>query len=121
LQTFCFRDGSLSLVGGQEKLAFEQQGARDVEEINGPGTYLFRMSRRQLAGLVHRKVHVQDHLLQRIPFHPANQTRQGSVALVAYSRSLSKGEHSPLVKGSLANPVFHFQGVHGQVKEGRPS
>jgi hypothetical protein len=47
LQAFCLREGGLTLVGGQENLAFKQQGASNVKEIYRPSTDLFRMSRGQ--------------------------------------------------------------------------
>jgi len=101
----------LTLVGGQENLAFEQQSASDVKEIYGPSTGFLRVRRGQLPRAIHGNVHVHDQLFQGASRHPLNQARQGSVSFLGDPRSLARWDYPPLVKGSLPNPVFHFQGV----------
>jgi hypothetical protein len=92
-----------------------------VKEIYSPNTGLLRMRHGEFAGSIHGEIHVHDELLQCASRHPGNQAPQGSVSFVADSRSLARWEHSPLVKGSLPNPIFHFQCVQRQIKKGRAS
>jgi hypothetical protein len=99
------------LVGGQKNLAFEQQGARHMQEIYGPSTDFFRFRRRQLARTIHGQVHFHDQLFQCASLHPTSQARQGSVSFAADSCSLARREYSPLVKSSLPNSIFDFQSV----------
>ncbi len=46
LQTLCFCESGLTLVGSKKNLAFERQGARDMEEIYSPSTGFLGMRRR---------------------------------------------------------------------------
>lgn len=110
-QAFCFCESGLTLVRGQENLAFKQQGARDVKEIYSPSTGLLRMRRGQFASSIHGEIHVHDQFFQCASRYPGNHARQGSVSFLGDSRSLARWEHSSLVKGSLPNSIFHFQCV----------
>lgn len=109
LQAFCGREIGLTLVGRQKNLAFGHQRARHVKEIYSSSTSFFRMRRGQLPSSIHGKVHVHDHLLQSASLYPASQARQSSVSFVDDYRPLARGEHPPLVNGSLPNAMFHFQ------------
>jgi hypothetical protein len=58
-QTLDLGQVGLALVAGKEKLALEQQRARDMKQINGPRPEAIGVGGRKPTRPIHRHVHVQ--------------------------------------------------------------
>lgn len=119
VQAFRTGQSPLNAVGGQERVTFEFERQRDVQQVEAPAAEALGVLFREFSRSLDRGVHVHGDFDQGTAGNEFMKQCQRGIALPLDSRPFGGAQYAALVEGALTNGVGDFQAVEGKKEQRR--